>query len=118
MKDSLACKLRHLVPVHYPKRRVAANIKRLEEVGDVRRHAEGDNLVILAELIKFWCCVAAATVKDKQSICALRVRLRVSIKVLHPLNTKVISHPSIVPKRDNPVLWEVLIPSSLVELAR
>jgi hypothetical protein len=49
----------------HPERRVAANIKRLEEVGGVRRHAESDDLVILAELIKLWRCVAAVAVKDE-----------------------------------------------------
>jgi hypothetical protein len=39
--------------VRYLKRREAANIKRLEKVGGIRRHAESDNLIILAELIKF-----------------------------------------------------------------
>jgi hypothetical protein len=39
--------------VRYLKRREAANIKRLEKVEGVRRHAESNNLIILAELIKF-----------------------------------------------------------------
>jgi hypothetical protein len=41
------------MPVHYLKRRVAANIKRLEEVEGIRRHIEGNNLIIFIELIKF-----------------------------------------------------------------
>jgi hypothetical protein len=65
VKDFLARELRHLMSVRHLERREAANIKRLEEVGGVRRHAESDDLIILAELIKFWRCVAAVTVKNE-----------------------------------------------------
>jgi hypothetical protein len=51
--------------VQHLERRVAANIKRLEKVGGVRRHAESNNLIILAELIKLWRSVALVAVKDK-----------------------------------------------------
>lgn len=104
MKDSLARKLRHLISVHNLKRRVAANIKRLKEVGGVRRHVEGDNLVILAELIKLWRCVAAMSIKDKQSIRPCCTRLRVSVKVLYPLKAKLVSCPSIIAESDS-LVW-------------
>jgi hypothetical protein len=51
--------------VQHLERRVAANIKRLEKVGGVRRHAESDDLIILAELIKLWRSVALVAVKDE-----------------------------------------------------
>jgi hypothetical protein len=89
--------------VQHLKRRVAANIKRLKEVRGVRRHAESNNLVILAKLIKLWRCVAAVAVKNEQSIRALRTRLRMSVKVLYLLKAKLISRLSIVAKSDCPV---------------
>jgi hypothetical protein len=67
MKDSLARKLRHIMSIHHLKRRVAANIKRLKKVRGVRRHAESDNFVVLAELIKLRRSMAVVAVKDKQS---------------------------------------------------
>jgi hypothetical protein len=105
------------VSVQHLERRVAANIKRLEEVRGVRRHAESDNLVILAKLIKLWCSIALMTVKDEKSVRALCTGLCVSVEVLHPLKAKLVGCPSIVAESDCPLWWEVLIPASLVELA-
>jgi hypothetical protein len=51
--------------VHYLERRVAADIKRLQEMRGVRRYTESDNLVILAVLIKIRCSVALVAVKDE-----------------------------------------------------
>jgi hypothetical protein len=62
VKDSLAGKLSYLMSVQHLKRGVAAYIKRLEEVRGVRRHTEGNNLVLCTELIKLRCSVAAVTV--------------------------------------------------------
>jgi hypothetical protein len=49
-------------------RREAAHIKRLEEVGGVAWHAEGDDLVLCTELIKLWRSMAAVAVKYKESV--------------------------------------------------
>jgi hypothetical protein len=102
--------------VQHLERRVAANIKRLEKVGGVRRHVESNNLVILAELIKLWRSMALMTVKNKESIRALCTRLCVSVEVLHLLKAKLVGCLSIVAESDYLVWWEVLILPSLVEL--
>jgi hypothetical protein len=103
--------------VQHLERRVAANIKRLEEVGGVRRHAESNDLIIFAELIKLWCSMALMTVKDEESVRALCTGVCVSVEVLYPLKAKLVGCPSIVAESDCPLWWEVLIPASLVELA-
>jgi hypothetical protein len=46
MEDSLASKLRHLVSVRSLKRREAAHIKRLEELGGMGWHAQSDDLIL------------------------------------------------------------------------
>jgi hypothetical protein len=42
----------------------------------------------------------------------------VSVEMLYPLIAKSIICPAIVTHSDSPVRWEILIPASLVELAR
>ena len=83
----------------------------------MRRHTEGDDLVVLAELVKLWGSVAAVAVKDKQSVRPCCTRLCVSVEVLHPLKAKLISRPAIVTNSDSLVWWEVLVPACLVELS-
>jgi hypothetical protein len=68
VEDSLASKLRHLMSVRSFKRREAAYIKRLEEIGYIGWHAEGDDLILCIELIKLWGSMAAMAVKDEESI--------------------------------------------------
>jgi hypothetical protein len=46
------------------------------------RHAETDDLVVLAVLIKLRCCVAAVAIYNKESIRACCTRLRMSVEVL------------------------------------
>jgi hypothetical protein len=63
--DALVGELLNLTSVRPLKRREAANIKRLEKMRRVRRHAEGDNLVLGAVLVELWRSVAAVAVEDK-----------------------------------------------------
>jgi hypothetical protein len=65
MEDSLASKFRYLMSIRHLKRRVAANVKWLEEVSGMGWHTESDNLVLCAELIELRCSMAAVAVKDK-----------------------------------------------------
>jgi hypothetical protein len=81
-------------------------------------HTQRDNLVVCTKLIKVWCCVASMAVKDKEPPCPDCTRLCVSVEVTYPLKTKLICCPPVVTDCDSPVRWEVLIPASLVELAR
>lgn len=60
--DALTGELLHFTSVRALKRREAANIKRLEKMRRVRRHAESNNLVISAVLVELWRSVAAVAV--------------------------------------------------------
>lgn len=83
----------------------------------MRRHTEGDSLVVLAELIKLWCSVALVAVKDKQPVRPSSVRFCMYVEVLNPLKAKLVGCPSIVTNTDNPVRRDILIPAGLVELS-
>jgi hypothetical protein len=58
----LASELLDLVTVRSLEGGEAAHIKWLEEVGGMGWHAEGDNLVLCAVLIKLWCSMATMAV--------------------------------------------------------
>jgi len=62
MVDALAGELLNLTPVRALKWREAANIKRLEKMRRVRRHAESNNLILSAVLVELWRSVAAMAV--------------------------------------------------------
>ena len=118
MEDSLACKLSNLIPVRCLKRREAANIKRLQEMGRMRRHTETNNLVLCTVLVKLRRSVATVAVEDKQTIDSCCTRRCVPVQVLQPLKSKLISRPAIVTQRDHPVSRQTAIPARLVELSR
>jgi hypothetical protein len=62
--------------------------------------------------------VAAVAIKDKETIYSMRTRRRISVKVLYPLNSKLISCPAIIANREYPFYRDVVILASLVELPR
>lgn len=61
----------------------------------MRRHADYDDLVLLADSLKFKRVVALMTIKDQQLIGA-NALISMLDKVPQPLNTKLISCPSIL----------------------
>jgi hypothetical protein len=84
----------------------------------MRWHAEGDDLVLCTELIKFWRSMTAMTIKDKKSVRSCCTRLCMSVKVLYLLIAKSIVCLAIITYGDCLVRRDVLIPAGLVELAR
>jgi hypothetical protein len=63
----------------------AANIEWLEEVGGMRRHAERDDVVLLAIELEFGRVVALVAVEDQQSIFAFRTTCCMEVEVLDPI---------------------------------
>lgn len=68
------------------------------------RHAESNNLVILAVLLEFERVVALMAVDNKQSVATDYLPLCMLIKVLQPLKTKLVSGPAILRDRDYPIV--------------
>ena len=62
MVDALASELLYLTSVRALKRRVAAHIKRLEEIGRMSQHTESNNLVLCVVLVELRRGVAAVAV--------------------------------------------------------
>ena len=69
-------------PLQRPK---AANIEWLEQVGGMRRHAERNNVVLLAIELEFGRVVALVAVEDQQPVFALCPGRRIVIEVLDPV---------------------------------
>ena len=69
----------------------------------MRGHTETNNLVLCTVLVKLRRSVATVAVKDKQTIDSCYTRHCMSIKVLQPLKSKLISRPAIITQRDYPV---------------
>ena len=72
----------NLATVRLLQRPKAANIKWLEEVRRMRRHAECDDVVLLAIELEFGRVVALVAVEDQQPIFALCPRRRIVVEVL------------------------------------
>jgi hypothetical protein len=60
--------LLNLLAVQDLERAEAPNIERLEEVGRMGRHAERNNVVGLAKILKGYRVMAVVAVEDKQSM--------------------------------------------------
>jgi hypothetical protein len=87
----------------------AANIEWLEEVRRMRRHAERDNVVLLAVELELGRVVAFVAVEDQQPVFALRTRCCMVIKVLDPIQAYYIGSPTIVGSCNAPGSWEVVL---------
>ena len=59
-------------------------------------HTESDNLVLRTVLVKLRRSVGTMAVKNKKTIDSTRTRRCVSVKVLYPLNPKLICRPAVV----------------------
>jgi hypothetical protein len=70
----------------------------------VRRHAESDDLVLLAVLLEFERVIALVAVNNEQVIASYSPPLCVRIKVLQPLKTKRICCPAILRDCNNPIV--------------
>jgi len=70
----------------------------------VRRHAETDNLVLCTVLIKLRHSMAAMAVKDKQAVDTSCTRRSLSVKVLQPEQTKLVSCPAVIAYCERPVI--------------
>ena len=64
------------------------------------RHTEADDLVLCTVLVELRRSMATMAVEDKQAVGSLCTRCRMSIKVLNPLKTELISSLTIVAYSD------------------
>jgi hypothetical protein len=70
----------------------------------MRRHTDSDNLVLLAVLLKLERVVALMAVDYEQSVAANYPLLCMLVKVLQPLQTKLICCPAVIRDCDNPIV--------------
>ena len=62
----------------------------------MRRHAERDNVVLLAMELEFGRVVALVAVEDQQPIFAFRTKCCMVVEVLDPIQAYYISRPAII----------------------
>ena len=72
-------------------------------------HAEGNNLLLLAEPVKIGRAVALVTVKNQQAMAANKPPLCILVKVFQPLNTKLICCPASLRDPNNPILRQIFL---------
>jgi hypothetical protein len=82
VSDPVAHEVFGLAPVRLLQRSKTSHVKRLQKVRRVRRHADSDNVVILAVLLEIERVVALMSVNNKQSVGANYPSLCMLIKVL------------------------------------
>ena len=87
----------------------AADIEWLEEMGGVWRHAERNNVVLLAMELEFGRVVALVAVKDQQPALALCPGRCVVVEMLDPIQAYCIGSPAIVGGCNAPVGREVAL---------
>ena len=75
----------------------------------MRRHAERDNVVLLAIELEFGRVVALVAVKDQQPIFAFCTRCYMVVEVLDPIQAYRIGSLAIVGSCDTPVGWKVAL---------
>jgi hypothetical protein len=70
----------------------------------VRRHTDSNNLILLIVLLECERVVALIAVNNKEPISAYNSLLYMLIKVLQPLQPKLIYHPAVLRDYNNLVL--------------
>jgi hypothetical protein len=85
----------------------------------VGRHAESNNLVLLTVLLEIEQVVALMAVNNEQLISAYNSPFCMLIKVLQPLQAKLICCPAVLRDYNNPVVWRtaLLVPGREIVLA-
>ena len=73
-----------------------SNIKRLKKIRRMSRHAESQNIIVLAMGLKSIRMMALMTVKNKKSIYTLRARFCVLIKMFYLIYTQLIICPTVI----------------------
>ena len=75
----------------------------------MRRYAERNNIVLLAIELEFGRVVALVAVEDQQPIFAFRIRYRMEVEVLDPIQANGISRLAIIGSYNTPVGGEVVL---------
>ena len=96
-----------------------SNIERLEDVRRVRRHAERNDVVLLAVELEVGRVVAVVAVEDEEAINPGCSSFGMLVEVLNPFQASLIGCPTVFGRRDDPVVWQwaVLVPRGEVMLA-
>lgn len=85
----------------------------------MRQHTEGNNLLLLAQILELDRVVALVAVDYEQPVYPYSARLCMPVKVLQPRNSKLTCRPAVRADTNNPVvhLRGVLVPNVDVVLA-
>jgi len=107
-----------LATVRLLQRPKTTNVEGLETMGRVRRHAECDDLVVLAIELEFGRVMALVPVEGQQPVDTLRSRCSVIIEVLDPIQAYSIVGPAVIGCCNAPVSWKIalLVPVAQVVL--
>jgi hypothetical protein len=85
VEDASACQVSNALRVLALQRRETDHIKWLEDVRRVRWHAEGEDLMFKAVVLKLLVEVALMAVQNEQPVPTHLTRLCMPVKVLQPL---------------------------------
>jgi hypothetical protein len=85
----------------------------------VWRHTESDNLCLCAVLLELVRVVALMTVKNEQTIASNTTLFCMPVKVLQPLQAKLVRYPAVLRDCENPIPRHalLLVPGREVVLA-
>ena len=83
-----------------------SNIKRLKKMRRMSRHAESQNIVVLAMGLKSIRMMALVAVKNKKSIYTLRARFCVLIEVFYLIHTQLIIYPTVIANFNLPIVGD------------
>ena len=75
----------------------------------MKRHAESNNLVLLAVLLELERVVALVAVDNEQSILSNTSPLCMLVEVLQPLETKLVRRPAVLRDCNNPVVRSAIL---------
>ena len=94
----------------------APHVKRLQDVRRVWRHAEGDDLVLLTEILEVKRLVALVAVNNEQHMATYPPLLYLLNKVLQPGQTNLVGSPAVVANPNAPMRLQVRVPGRVVVL--
>ena len=80
-----------------------SNIKRLKKMRRISRHAENQNIIILAMSLKSIRIMALVAVKNKKSIYTFRARFYMLIKMFYPIYIQLIICLTIIANSNLPI---------------
>lgn len=99
----------YLATVCLFQRSEAPDIKRLEQMRGMWRHAQRHDVVPLAVELELHGVVALVAVEDQQPVCAYLPRVRVAVEVLDPFHPSLVRGPAILSSCEHLVARKVAL---------